>query len=585
MDMVKGNIVFLCTGNSARSQMAEGFARKIAPEGVSVFSAGTSPASSVHPVAIEVMKEFEIDISRQSPKSISDLTDDFFSLAVTLCKFSVHDCSSLPGSPAVVRWDIDDPVQAHGTKEEIKEVFRESARQIQAELFSLFDLGYFDAIAAQQQNFISLLNSVSNATLAHNIDRKIFFISEKAAALIGAKPFEIIGKDCHEVFKPRLCGESCSFCNPNMDQNFEGRSYETVYHMPDSTRKELAATAIPLKNIDGTLNGVVLSLEDKTKLVTMERQLNKQKSFRGIVGYDHQMMQIFQQIRDVALYDYPIHVYGETGVGKELVAKAIHDESSRKTGPFVPINCGALPEGLVESELFGHVKGAFSGAIRDKKGRIEMAKGGTAFLDEIADLPKTIQVKLLRFLQEGTLEKVGSEKPTKVDVRVISATNKDLKEEVKKNCFREDLYYRLCVIPFSIPPLRKRKGDILLLCEYFLKKIHEIYKDKSFVISAEAMSMLMDYDWPGNVRELENTIRFATVKCKNDTISPVDLPLELQENNSQIQQRGPVKKLDSEAVHEALVKTGGNKAKAARTLGVGRATLYRFLNDHPDLAE
>ncbi len=581
--MAKGNIVFICTDNSVRSQMAEGFARAIAPDGVTVFSAGTSPASTVHPLAIEVMKEFEIDISGHVPKSFADLSNDFYSIAVTLCRSAARETTFLPGAPALVRWDIDDPTESRGSSEEIKERFRECARQIQAEIFDLFELGYFEAIAGQQQNLISLLNSVSNATLAHNTDRKIFFISEKAAELIGARPFEIIGKDCHEVFKPRLCGENCSFCDKGIHPDFDVKHYETVFHMPEGTRKELGATAIPLKNVDGTLNGIVLSLEDKTQLVSMERQLSKQKSFRGIVGYDHQMMQIFQQIRDVALYDYPVHIHGETGVGKELIAKAIHDESSRKTGPFVPINCGALPEGLVESELFGHVKGAFSGAIRDKKGRIEMAKGGTAFLDEIADLPKTIQVKLLRFLQEGALEKVGSEKPTKVDVRVISATNKDLKEEVKKSNFREDLYYRLCVIPFDIPPLRKRKNDILLLCEYFLDKIHEIYKDKSFEISGEAMSMLMDYDWPGNVRELENTIRFATVRCRNGVIMPDDLPMELQNNNTYVQQRGPTKKLDVEAVRGTLVQTGGNKAKAARLLGVGRATLYRFLNDHPEL--
>ncbi|MBU2510853.1 sigma 54-interacting transcriptional regulator [bacterium] len=582
--MVKENIIFICNNNSSLSQIAEGFARKIAPERVVVHSAGTAPAKQVHPFAIEIMKEFEIDISNQSPKSISSYKKQLFNLAVTLCDTARKEYSFLPGSPAVVHWDLNDPAEGKGTEEEIKQRFRDFAQKIQILISNLFNFGYYETIASQQQNFISLLNKISNATIAHDLNRKIFFVSEQAAELIGTTPLEIIGKDCHDVFEPRLCGANCSFCDGDEIPSYEKKTYSMVYHTPNGNRKELDGTVIPLKNTDGSYQGVVLSLADKTKLVTLERQLNKQKSFRGIVGCDHQMMQIFQQIRDVALYDYPVHIHGETGVGKELVAKAIHEESIRGVHPFVPINCGALPEGLVESELFGHEKGAFTGAVRDKKGRIEMARGGTVFLDEVADLPKSVQVKLLRFLQEGTVEKVGSEKLVNVNARVISATNKDLKQEVKKDNFREDLFYRLCVIPFFIPPLRKRKNDIVLLCEYFLGKIHELYKDRTYTISGPAMSMLMDYNWPGNVRELENIIRFATVKCKDNIITPSDLPIEFQVSQSQIPQRGATKKLDTETVKSSLIETGGNKAKAARLLGVGRATLYRFLNENPGLS-
>lgn len=579
--MVKGNVIFLSTGNAARSQIAEGFARIVAPQGVEVFSAGTDPQSKIHPLAIEVMKGFEIDISQQSPQSISSHKNQLFNLAVALDGSPLKEASLLPGSPAVIHWKLP---ELNGSDDTAKKAFSDCAEKIRLAVNSLFDFGYYEVIAGQQRNFISLLNSVSNATLAHDVNRKIFFISEKVAELIGADPLDLIGKDCHEVFNPRLCGENCSFCTPGIQPDISKKSYATVYHTVDGIRKEFGATTIPLKNLDGSFNGIVLSLEDNTKLASLERKLNQQTSFRGIVGCDHQMMQIFQQIRDVALYDYPVHIHGETGVGKELIAQAIHDESTRKTGPFVPINCGALPEGLVESELFGHVKGAFSGAIRDKKGRIEIARGGTVFLDEVADLPKTIQVKLLRFLQEGALEKVGSEKAVNVNTRVISATNKDLKHEVKKGNFREDLYYRLCVIPFDIPPLRKRKNDILILCEHFLEKIHDIYPGKTYEISGEAMSLLMEYNWPGNVRELENVIRFATVKSRDGAITPQDLPLEFQSNENLMQQRGPSKKLNAETVKNALIQTGGNKAKAARVLGVGRATLYRFLNEHPELS-
>jgi transcriptional regulator with GAF, ATPase, and Fis domain len=243
-----------------------------------------------------------------------------------------------------------------------------------------------------------------------------------------------------------------------------------------------------------------------------------------------------------------------------------------------------LPEGIIESELFGHVKGAFSGAIRDKKGRFELADGGSIFFDEIAELSKLLQVKLLRFLQDGTFEKVGGEKTISVNVRVISATNKDLKKEVLKNRFREDLFYRLNVIPIHIPPLRERKTDIPVLVDFFLDQAeNQSHKKKEF--SNEALSMMMDYSWPGNVRELQNAVLFSTVKCHGSIIKPDDLPMELKTSKNSIQKRGPSGKLDVDAVNKALIKTGGNKAKAARLLGVGRATLYRFFKDHPQIIE
>jgi transcriptional regulator with PAS, ATPase and Fis domain len=249
----------------------------------------------------------------------------------------------------------------------------------------------------------------------------------------------------------------------------------------------------------------------------------------------------------------------------------------------VPINCGALPEGLIESELFGHVKGAFSGAIREKKGRFELANKGTILLDEIAELPKLLQVKLLRFLQEGTIEKVGGEKTVSVDIRVISATNKDLKKAVKKGNFREDLFYRLNVIPIHIPPIRERKSDIPRLVDHFLSKAPIIHGQRPVRITQEALNMLMDYAWPGNVRELQNAVQFAIVRCKGKVIRPEDLPLELKGVIFEKPKRGPQRKLDAETVKAALTKTGGNKARAAKVLGVGRATLYRFLGDHPQV--
>ena len=329
--------------------------------------------------------------------------------------------------------------------------------------------------------------------------------------------------------------------------------------------------------------GALATITDLTELIELQMDTEKIFSFSNIIGRNKKMISVFKQIRDVTDYDFPVHISGETGTGKELVAHAIHNESHRGGAPFVPINCGALPEGLIESELFGHVKGAFSGAIRDKKGRFELADGGTVFLDEVSDLPKLMQVKLLRFLQEESFEKVGGEKTVSVNARVISATNKDLKEEVQNGNFREDLFYRLNVIPITVPPLRERKTDIPLLVDHFLKQFPGHKNQQAFKIADEALATMMDYRWPGNVRELQNCIQFSIVRCKGGIIRPVDLPLELKQVVPKLSKRGPSRKLDPLRVKEALLKTGGNKVKAAKHLGVGRATLYRFIEKYPDM--
>ncbi len=224
---------------------------------------------------------------------------------------------------------------------------------------------------------------------------------------------------------------------------------------------------------DGAFVGVLAAFRDLTEITSLQLRLGELTSFSGIVGKDRRMLEVYEQIRNLSATDYPVHITGETGTGKELVAAAVHNESSRAGGPFVPVNCGALPEGLLESELFGHVKGAFSGAIRDKKGRFELADGGTLFLDEVSELPRHMQVKLLRVLQSSTFERVGGEKTISVDVRIISATNLDLRRQMERQNFREDLYYRLNVVPIRIPALRERKNDIPLLVSYFLEQAAE----------------------------------------------------------------------------------------------------------------
>ena len=437
------------------------------------------------------------------------------------------------------------------------------------------------AAIADHQNLIRILDSLKEGIIAHDMQRHIFFFNAEAERITGYTRKEVLGRDCHEVFGAPFCGRRCSFCGedpPAVDHieyplNITSKTGET-------RRIEFRATM--MHDHHGALAGVVAAFTDVTELLALQHRNAEMHCFSNIIGNDPKMQNVYKQIMDVAQYDFPVHIYGETGTGKELVANAVHNESPRGGAPFVPINCGALPEGLIESELFGHVKGAFSGAIRDKKGRFELAHSGTVFLDEVAELPKLMQVKLLRFLQEGCFEKVGGEKTVQVDVRVISATNKDLKSEVRHHQFREDLFYRLNVIPMHIPALRERPNDIPLLANHFLNQISQGNGKTLPVIDDTAMAAMLDYAWPGNVRELQNAVQFAMVRCNGRTITQNDLPIELRQvQNTADGRRHTPGKLEAVSVREVLIKTGGNKARAARLLGVGRATLYRFLSRTP----
>ena len=439
-------------------------------------------------------------------------------------------------------------------------------------------------LMCHRDNLEHVLDNLKEGIIAHDMNRRIFFFNQEAERVSGYNREDLLGKDCHEAFGHPFCGGRCKFSDdtPDLAENSE-YTLSITTKSGESRRVEMNITS--MRDEGGEFVGVLTSFRDITDLFSLQLQAGKLTSFGNIIGQDHKMYKIFKHIRDVSGYDYPVHISGETGTGKELVAYAIHNESARNGAPFVPINCGALPEGLIESELFGHVKGAFSGAIRDKKGRFELADGGTIFLDEVAELSNNMQAKLLRFLQENKFERVGGEQTISVDVRVLSATNKILKEAVKQGQFREDLYYRLNVIPIHMPPLRERKIDIPLLIERFLQEAGERYGRDPLKVSASAMSLLLDYQWPGNVRELQNAVQFAFVKCSDRTIETKDLPLELREADNISIRRGPTKKLNSEGVRSALIKTGGNKARAAKLLGVGRATLYRFLGDHPEILQ
>ncbi len=318
-----------------------------------------------------------------------------------------------------------------------------------------------------------------------------------------------------------------------------------------------------------------------TEYRLLRAEVRKKFEFANIIGKSKKMQEIFSLIEKVALGNSTVIVYGGSGTGKELVAKAIHYNSPRADRPFIPFNCGAIPETLVESELFGHTKGAFTGAVQAKKGLFEEADGGTLFLDEISTILPSVQVKLLRVLQEKEVMKVGSTERTKIDVRMIAATNENLEENMKKGKFREDLFYRLHVFPIFLPDLKDRKEDIPLLAYHFLDSYSKEAKKEVKGISKEAVKLLLDYQWPGNVRELENAIARAVIMTDQDYLVPGDFPKDLTEGFSEMIKKGVKdrKSLDdikSEYIREILKEVGGNKRIASEILKVNPRTLYRF---------
>ena len=302
-------------------------------------------------------------------------------------------------------------------------------------------------------------------------------------------------------------------------------------------------------------------------------------SFEGVLGESAPMRAIFDSIRKVATTDAPVLILGESGTGKEMAAKAIHQRSNRKDGPFVAINCGAIPDTLLESELFGHEKGAFTGAHVQRKGRIETANEGTLFLDEIGEIPLALQVKLLRFLQEQTIERVGGRQSIQITTRVVAATNVDLKKAMLEGKFREDLYYRLAVVQISLPPLRERENDVRLLAQYFLNRFAPEVNKSNLAFDAEAVRVLNKYSWPGNVRELENCIRRAVIMAEGRRVTAKDLELNSSGLGPNVVTLKDAREtVERQMVQQALKKHGGKIAPAAVELGLSRPTLYELMD-------
>ncbi|NQS99388.1 MAG: sigma 54-interacting transcriptional regulator [candidate division Zixibacteria bacterium] len=489
-------------------------------------------------------------------------------------------CPSLTGSPAKLHWPIEDPSTIFIESDINGEVaFKTIYYEIHTRVKSLFQHGFLESILQVRLTFGSLLDNLTDGVMAHDLDRRIYFFNRAAQRITGFNSSEVVGRDCHDVFPGRFCGGDCSFCEEKVQAQSKIR-YPQVFVRQDGDRRELEMSVVTINTPDNDVVGALIIFRDLTEIKHIRKKLEESRGFQGIIGRHISMQKVFDTIQELSNVNVPILIQGESGTGKEMVAIALHNLSSGSSGPFVPINCGALPEGTLESELFGHVKGAFTGAIRDKKGRFELAEGGTIFLDEIGEVSPNMQVKLLRVLQEKAFVPVGGEKLIRVNVRIICATNKDLKLMTQQGLFREDLYYRLAVVPITLPALREKPSDIPLLVEHFLEKFSSDTGKLTEKISPEAMKLMMKYPWPGNVRELRNAIQFGMIKCRGSTLEVSHLPPEIggAGNLTHGSRPGRRPKLNLNSVDEALKRAGGNKAKAARLLGVSRTSIYRFLN-------
>ncbi len=359
---------------------------------------------------------------------------------------------------------------------------------------------------------------------------------------------------------------------------FKVYGYECHFFGPPGTVMNL--TTSPLFNSSGKFTGAALLISDESRVVNLERNLNKRRQFHDMIGKSKHMQKIYAVVERLADVNSTVLITGESGTGKELIAEALHCSGHRRHKPLVKVNCSALQENLLESELFGHVRGAFTGAIENKMGRFHLADGGSIFLDEIGDLSKQVQIKLLRVLQEKEFERVGDSTPIKVNARLITATNQDLRKKVRSGQFREDLYYRLKVMEIHVPGLRERRDDIPLLVKHFLKKFNVSFNKEVNDISSDVMRLFMDYSWPGNVRELENTMEHSMVYCCNSIVAVDHLPDDFRESVGTREQIMHSKiKHDMQTVIHALKKTGWNKSRAACLLGISRPTLYSKMKE------
>jgi len=444
-----------------------------------------------------------------------------------------------------------------------------------------------DQYAAQMErlrkDLKAVFDSVGDGLIMVDANASIHRLNPAAAEILGRSTDELVGRAIYDCLGRDFAevNSAVERCLQEFTPSDENRIH---FHVPHDGYRTAVASVVPLTPEGGNEGGVLLTLRDITSLTRLENEVET-KRHGNIIGKSRRMTELYRLVRDLADTDSTVLICGESGTGKEIFAEAIHAASDRRDEPFVRVNCAALSEGLLESELFGHVRGAFTGAVRDRVGRFEAADKGTILLDEIGDISPGLQLKLLRVLQEREFERVGDATPVPADVRVIASTNQELREKIGRGEFREDLYYRLNVIRIDIPPLRERREDIPLLVEHFRHHFNRRLRREVRTFSASVMELFMRYDWPGNVRELENVLERAFIVCRDTEVQLSHLPEEITAHTSGEmvgggRGQGANGDLSRDEIVDVLEKTDWNVAKSARILGVARNTLYQKMKSY-----
>jgi len=430
-----------------------------------------------------------------------------------------------------------------------------------------------------------ILDSINEGVFTVNQDWRITAFNHAAERIIGISRDEAIGRPCCEVFRASICENACAL-RQTMSSGKPVVNATAYIISDEGQRIPIRISTALLKDADGHVIGGVETFQDLSQVEQLRKELGARYTFEDIIGRSSVMRDLFQILPHIAESDSTVLVEGDSGTGKELVARALHNLSPRKKKPFVAINCGALPDNLLESELFGYKAGAFTDARRDKPGRFALANGGTIFLDEIGDISPAMQVRLLRVLQERCIEPLGSLESTKVNVRIVAATNKDLIKLVQQGQFREDLFYRIRVIHLKLPSLRQRREDIPLLVDHLVAKFNGLQGKDVVGLSDEVMRRLMEHDYPGNVRELENIIEQAFVLCRSGMIELHHLPPELRPGSTHVGSSrshvgssrsgvASLRSMEKLQIAEAIRHHNGNRRRAAKELGIDPSTLYR----------
>lgn len=436
-------------------------------------------------------------------------------------------------------------------------------------------------LSAEIDRSHTLVNSIADGIYTVDLNMCLTSFSHGSARITGYSADEVLGKKCHEVFHTSVCDTDCPL-------KWTLKKQEPV-HNCSATIVDRQGGSIPafissdlLRDHNDEICGCIGIIRDRSEVENLKEKMHNEYTFSDFVGKSKVMGEIYDRVRTVSASDTTVIINGESGTGKELMARAIHYRSARNTGPFVKVNCASLAETLLESELFGHEKGAFTGAHKSKPGRFELASGGTLFLDEIGDTSLALQAKLLRVLQEKEFERVGGIETMKADVRIIAATNRDLQKMIASGEFREDLYYRLCVVPITLPPLRERREDIPLLVEFFVQKFNA-RGERIREVSSRAMAQLIEYDWPGNVRELENAIEHAYVTSTTDRVERRFLPTTLRGSTLDTEEDLKSDRFSAserEQLIQILERHRWKKSPAAEELGLSRTTLWRKMKQH-----